>query len=143
MLTVNVFVSLQLYYCEQRKKVVPLLMENVQIPSWLELMLHSNTYTVGVILWIYTFTYYIILCWFETTFFVLSLDVKWCSFYLSVCWQGGLSGPSAHTFTEVVRSQSKTESECRTGRSKDIVCSKIIYMRLIWCVFELYIHVPF
>lgn len=35
----------QLYYCEQRKKVVPLLMENVQIPSWLELMLHSNTYT--------------------------------------------------------------------------------------------------
>lgn len=35
----------QLYYCEQRKKVVPLLMENVQIPSWLELMLHSNTYS--------------------------------------------------------------------------------------------------
>ncbi|XP_078312301.1 uncharacterized protein LOC111099612 isoform X1 [Crassostrea virginica] len=35
----------QLYYCEQRKKVVPLLMEDAQIPSWLELMLHSNTYT--------------------------------------------------------------------------------------------------
>lgn len=48
-ITINLFVLLQLYYCEQRKKVVPLLMENVQIPSWLELMLHSNTYTVGVI----------------------------------------------------------------------------------------------
>ncbi|XP_061171783.1 uncharacterized protein LOC133181268 [Saccostrea echinata] len=35
----------QLYYCEQRKKVVPLLTDNTQIPSWLEMMLQSNTYT--------------------------------------------------------------------------------------------------
>ncbi|XP_062566077.1 uncharacterized protein LOC134228434 isoform X2 [Saccostrea cucullata] len=34
----------QLYYCEQRKKVVPFLTEDTQIPSWLEMMLQSNTY---------------------------------------------------------------------------------------------------